>query len=154
METLISELNVWHWLAIALILFGIEMMTGTFDLLMISIAAFVTAIYAFFAPGDLGAWQGQLLVFSIASVVLIVLGRTLFAKARDDVPEHPTLNKRMSGLIGQKGKAIGDFVSGEGRVKIGDTDWGAEAADGEVIKAGDSVRVDSAKSTTAIVRKV
>ena len=154
METLISDLNVWHWLAIAFVLFGIEMMTGTFDLLMISIAAFVTAAFAFFMPGDLGGWQAQLVVFGIASVVLIVMGRTIFAKAREGAPEHPTLNKRMSGLIGQKGKAIGDFVSGEGRIKIGDTDWAAEAVDGELIKAGDAVRVDGAKSTTAIVRRV
>ena len=30
-----------------------------------------------------------------------------------------------------QGKAIADFVSGEGRVRIGDTDWGAQAPSGE-----------------------
>ena len=39
LEELFTHLTVWHWLALGLLLFGIEMMTGTFDLLMISIAA-------------------------------------------------------------------------------------------------------------------
>ena len=34
LEELFTDLTVWHWLALGLILFGIEMMTGTFDLLI------------------------------------------------------------------------------------------------------------------------
>ena len=34
--------NYWHWLALALVLFSIEMMTGTWDLLWVSIAAALT----------------------------------------------------------------------------------------------------------------
>ena len=43
MEQVFSELTFWHWLVLGLILFGIEMMTGTFDLLMVAIAAWLTA---------------------------------------------------------------------------------------------------------------
>ena len=50
MEQMLSEITWWHWLVFALILFGVEMVTGTFDLLMASIAAGVTAIFASVAP--------------------------------------------------------------------------------------------------------
>ncbi|HBX97912.1 MAG TPA: NfeD family protein, partial [Hyphomonas sp.] len=62
MEQVFSELTFWHWLALGLILFGIEMMSGTFDLLMVSIAAWLTAAFTYFAPDSLSGWQGQMIV--------------------------------------------------------------------------------------------
>ena len=53
MEQVFSELTFWHWLALGLILFGIEMMSGTFDLLMVSIAAWLTGAFTYFAPDSL-----------------------------------------------------------------------------------------------------
>ena len=87
--------------------------------------------------------------------VLVMAGRTLFAGLRGTVDEHPTLNKRMAGLVGQRGQATGDFSGGRGQVRIGDTVWGAEATDPMVpVHAGDSVVVEGARMNTAIVRKV
>lgn len=154
MDILLSEMNVWHWVIIALILFGIEMMTGTFDLLMISVAAAATAVFAWMAPGAIGGWQGQLVFFAIAATGLFIFGRTVLAGMRENVEEHPTLNKRMSGLEGRRGIATKDFEAGVGQIKIGDTVWGAEAADGETISSGDAIVVSGARSTTAIVRRV
>lgn len=155
MEVLFTELTVWHWLILAMILFGIEMMTGTFDLLMISIASALTAVFAWMAPGVIGAWQGQLLFFGVASVVLFALGRKYVKGIRNMEEEHPTLNKRMSGLEGQRGVATNDFnAAGSGQIKIGDTVWGAEAADGETIRSGEAVIVTGARSTTAIVKRL
>ncbi|MEL6664248.1 MAG: hypothetical protein AAFR33_14725, partial [Pseudomonadota bacterium] len=81
--------TIWHWLAVAAILFGIEMMLGTFDLLLIAIAALVAAAWTAFAPGGLGAWEMQLFVFFVTSVVLIVLGRTVFNGLRTGGPGEP-----------------------------------------------------------------
>tara|TARA_R110000787_G_scaffold59047_1_gene133949 strand:- start:1021 stop:1548 length:528 start_codon:yes stop_codon:yes gene_type:complete len=154
MELIFSELTVWHWLALGLVLFGIELMTGTFDLMMLAIAAWLAAAFAYFGPEAYATWQGQLIVFGVASLVLVMAGRTLFAGLRGTVEEHPTLNKRMAGLIGQRGVATGDFTSGAGQIKVGDTVWGAETADHNVpIRAGDAVVVESARSTTAVVRR-
>jgi membrane protein implicated in regulation of membrane protease activity len=154
MEFLMTELTWWHWVALGLILFGIEMMTGTFDLLMISIAAMLTALFAGLAPEGLAGWQGQLVVFGIAAVVLVVGGRMVLTR-RGPPPEHPTLNKRMAGLVGQHGQATKDFVAGTGQVQIGDTVWGAEAIPGEPpVLAGDTVIVSDTDGNTALVRKV
>ena len=154
MEFLMTELTWWHWVALGLVLFGIEMMTGPFDLLMISIAAMLTALFAGLAPEGLAGWQGQLVVFGIAAVVLVVGGRMVLTR-RGPPPEHPTLNKRMAGLVGQHGQATKDFVAGTGQVQIGDTVWGAEAIPGEPpVLAGDTVIVSDTDGNTALVRKV
>ncbi len=153
MENLFVEMTAWHWLAIGLILFGIEMMTGTFDLLMVAIAAWVTAAVAALFPVAAG-WQTQAVVFAIAAVVLFTLGRTLLSRFRNPASDHPMLNNRMAGLVGERGAATEDFTAGKGQVKIGDTVWGAEAFNGELVRAGDAIIVDSVRGTFAVVRKL
>ena len=139
---------------LALILFGIEMMSGTFDLLMASIAAAATAAFAAFAPESATAWQVQCIVFAVASIILIVISRYVFPNMRRAEPEHPTLNKRMVQLVGQQGEVTRDFSNGQGQVKIGDTVWGAEAAEGQAgITVGDRIVVETTRSNMAIVRK-
>jgi len=152
MTEFLADLNMWHWLAFGLLLFGIEMMTGTFDLLMIAIAAFATAVFEQFAPGSISGWQGQLVFFGVASVALIILGRTVFAGMRQNADEHPTLNKRMNSLIGQRGTVSTTFAAGQGKVRIGDTEWLAESVDGTDIADGATIVVEGAESTTVRVR--
>lgn len=151
METLLSQITWWHWLVVALLAFGIEMITGTFDLLMVSVAAVLTAVFSAIVPGG---WQTQFVVFAVMSIALIVGSRYLFPGLRKAAPEHPTLNKRMASLVGQRGEVTRDLMSGHGQVKIGDTVWGAEAAEGEgAIAVGDIVIVASTRANTAVVRK-
>ena len=45
--------TAWHWLALGLLLLTVEMMTGTWDLLWVSIAAGLTSAYAAIAPDGL-----------------------------------------------------------------------------------------------------
>ena len=149
-----SELNLWHWLIIGLVLFGIEMMVGTFDLLWIAVAAWATALFTAIAPDAVAGWQMQCAVFGVASVILVVLGRTVFNGLRKTVEEHPTLNKRMTSLIGARAVVTGPFSGGSGQVRMGDTVWRAEALDGSNFVEGDAVIVDSAKSSTVIVRAI
>jgi len=144
--------NAWHWLALALILFSIEMMTGTWDLLWISIAAAFTSAFAAFAPSGIAGWEGQLLFFAIATVILFIMGRTLFRRMREDVEEHPTLNKRMAGTLGQRGVVADDFSGGLGRVKLGDTVWSAQSTDGANLASGVPVIVEATEGTVLKVR--
>ncbi len=154
MEQLLSQITWWHWLVLALILFGIEMVTGTFDLLMASIAAALTAAFAAFAPESATAWHLQVLVFTVAAIALILVSRLVFPGMRKAAPEHPTLNKRMVQLVGQRGEITRELGGGHGQVKIGDTVWGAEAAAGEgALNIGDRVVVDSTRSSMVVVRK-
>lgn len=144
--------NAWHWLALALILFSIEMMTGTWDLLWVSIAAAFTSAFAAFAPSGIAGWEGQLIFFAIATVILFIMGRTLFRRMREDVEEHPTLNKRMAGTLGQRGEVADDFSGGLGRVKLGDTVWSAQSTDGADLASGVAVIVEATEGTVLKVR--
>lgn len=144
--------NAWHWLALALVLFSIEMMTGTWDLLWVSIAAALTSAFAAFAPAGIAGWEGQLTVFAITSVALFVAGRTVFRKLREDVEEHPTLNKRMAGTVGQRGIVSDDFSGGSGRVKLGDTVWSAQSLDGADLASGTAVIVEATEGNMLKVR--
>jgi len=127
-------------------------MTGTWDLLWVSIAAALTSAFAAFAPAGIAGWEGQLTVFAITSVGLFIAGRTVFRKMREDVEEHPTLNKRMAGTLGQRGVVADDFTGGLGRVKLGDTVWSAESVDGANLASGTAVIVEATEGNMLKVR--
>ena len=139
--------TAWHWLAVALFLLSIEMMTGTWDLLWVGLAAAVTSAFAAFAPAEFAGWQGQLICFAIATVVLFITGRTLFRSMRENIEEHPTLNKRMVSTLGQSGTVADDFNGGVGQVKLGDTVWSAQSVDGANLASGAAVVGEAAEGT-------
>ncbi len=144
--------TAWHWLALALFLLSIEMMTGTWDLLWVGLAALFTSAFAAFAPAGMAGWEGQLIFFAVATAVLFVIGRTLFRSMRENIKEHPTLNKRMAGTLGQRGVVADDFSGGLGRVKLGDTVWSAQSVDGANLASGASVIVEATEGTVLKVR--
>ncbi|MEO0465176.1 MAG: NfeD family protein [Pseudomonadota bacterium] len=144
--------TIWHWIILALFLFAIEMALGTFDLLMIGIAALVAAMWTAFAPEALSEWEIQLGVFSAAAVGLIILGRTLFSQIRIGGPGEPKLNRRMARMIGARGVVVSAFQSGAGRVRIGDSEWMAESVGGVDLPDGTQIVVDGSKSTVVLVK--
>lgn len=151
-ELLAWPLNAWHWLALALILLSIEMAIGTFDLLWIAIAAGVTSAFAALAPAAIAGWEVQLIVFALTATALVVLGRTVFKRMREEVEEHPTLNKRMAGTLGKRAVVADDFTGGLGRVKLGDTVWAAQSVDGTNLTSGTGVVVESTDGNALLVR--
>lgn len=144
--------TAWHWLALALVLLSIEMMTGTWDLLWVGIAAGVTSAFAAFAPAGIAGWEGQLIFFAVASTVLFIVGRTLFKSMRENIEEHPTLNKRMAGTLGQRGVVADDFAGGLGRVKLGDTEWSAQSTDGANLASGAAIIVEATEGNMLKVK--
>ncbi len=154
MDILLSGMTWWHWLALALVLFGIEMVTGTFDLLMASAGAVMTAVFAALAPAGIAGWQGQIIVFISLAIVLILVSRLAFPSLRRAATEHPTLNRRMDQLVGQACEATQDFGGSSGQVRIGDTVWRATAREpADTIRAGDRLVVDAFQGSLVIVRK-
>ena len=144
--------SAWHWLVLALVLLAIEMMLGTFDLLWVAIAAGATSLFSTFAIIGSHNWQAQLLFFAVASVGLVVLGRTAFADMRRKIADHPTLNRLMDRAVGKRATVIEGFAGGQGRVRLGDTGWGAETVDGSNPASGDFVVVDATKGNGLLVR--
>lgn len=143
--SLFEVITPWHWLGLALILLGLEMMFATYDLLWLSGAAFLTAAVAIFLPA--GSWQIDLVVFAVSGIILVILGRTAFSGLRDAKTDKPNLNQRGKSLIGRRAIVEADFVAGEGRVRIGDTTWMAISQSDAGLKSGMEVVVDRVDST-------
>lgn len=154
MEELIWPITYWHWLAFGFVILAIEMTIGTFDLLWIGLAALLTALFEGLAPGAFTAIEYQLGVFAASSIVLVLLGRTLFSGMRNKPNDSPQLNQRMEAMIGRRGVTASRFEAGAGRVKIGDTEWMGESQDGGPLEAGVTVTVEAVDTTKVIVRAV
>lgn len=149
----LEGLTVWHWIGLAIILLSIEVAVGTFDLLWVAMAAFATAAFTLVAPEGIDGWQVQATVFGVVAIALVGLGRTVFKGLRNAPASHPNLNDRMSAMVGQRGEAAGTFEHGRGRVKVGDTVWGAVQVGEGPIWTGEEVVVEGAEGALLKVRK-
>ena len=151
---LLESLTIWHWLGFAVILLGIEMLTGTYDLLWISLAAFLTGLVQLLPfPAELSGWPWQLGTFGLFAIGFVALGRTAFRSMRQPKTDRPLLNQRTQALVGKTGQAVRGFETGMGRIKIGDTEWSAEADSPDLhIAEGMKVVVSAADGTVLKVR--
>lgn len=146
----LSSLTVWHWVGLGIVLMAIEVMVGTFDLLWVSIGAFLTALFALIVPLPMGGWEGQLSFFGFVAIAFVISGRTIFKGLRNRASTHPNLNDRLANMVGQHGQATTAFDDGSGKVKVGDTVWLAQG-DG-LINAGDKVTITGADRGVLRVR--
>ncbi len=143
-----------HWVALALVLLVAELLSGTTYLLWPAAAAFVTAVLA--GLGITPDPLTQVAAFAGATILLTVLGDPLLKRFRNTAPAEG-LNDPSVRLIGQTATVVADFVGTEGRVKLGDTEWRAQAehapepAGADTLRAGEQVRVER---TDGIVLKV
>ena len=154
MNDVLANMTVWHWVAIALVLFSIEMLVGTFDLLWMATAALIAALFTWLAPEGVNNWQSQTIVFAIAATALVVMGRTLFSGLREPAASHPDLNDRIGKMVGQKAIVTEAFAGGKGRIKFGDTQWSAECEGDAACFIGDSVEITGGSSSLLTVKKV
>lgn len=135
MEELFARVDYWHWLVIAGALLLIEVLAPSFFFLWMAVAASVVALVLWLVPGL--DWQYQLLIFSILSVVSIVLFRR-YQRANPEVTDQPTLNRRGEQYIGRSFTLQEAIVNRDGVLKIDDTSWRISGGD---LPAGTRVTV-------------
>jgi membrane protein implicated in regulation of membrane protease activity len=132
---LFTQLQAWHWFALAVVLIVLEVTTTFGFLLGIAFAALVLAVAVFIVP-EL-AWDWQLLSFGVLSVLLTVGYRRYF-KPVNDATDNPLLNDRAAQMIG-KSFVLGVDLDRSGADMLGDTRWALSSA-GRIDK-GARVRV-------------
>ena len=118
----------WWWIALAVAIGAVEMLTFTYFLIWFSLAAFATGVVLWLAPGLSGA--EQLAVFAVLSLALTIAGRFALSKMRATPSEAPGLNRRAEKLIGRRGKALEDFDNVDGVVVVDGVRWRARLAQG------------------------
>ncbi len=121
-ETLIMDfLDAYGWFTLGLLLLVAEVLVPGIFLMWFGGAALLTGMVDWLFP-EL-PWQGQLLVFSVFSVVLVFGVRPFIGLELNKESDRPNLNRRLHSLIGQTATLTRPIVNGHGEVKIGDTLW-------------------------------
>jgi membrane protein implicated in regulation of membrane protease activity len=150
---LFTQMGVWAWWILGMILIGIEVFApGTF-FLWFGLAAFVVGAITMVVglESTVWAWQAQIIAFGVLALVFAVIGRRMMAKKGWDRSDQPELNERGRQLIGREAVLTQPISEGMGRARIGDTTWRVR---GPNLPEGTKVRVVSADADTLSVEAV
>lgn len=133
------------WLILAALLGVAEVLTLTFFLGAVALAAVVAALVAS-AGGNLVL---QLLAFVVASVLSIWLLRPV---ARRHVHTPPAIRTGTAALVGKAAVVLERVDDHGGRVRIGGEEWSARAFfEGQVLEPGTRVEVAKIEGASALV---
>ncbi|MFV0473735.1 MAG: NfeD family protein [Pikeienuella sp.] len=142
----LSGLSPWWWIALGVAIGAAEMLTFTYFLIWIALAAIATGAAAWLFPGlSVGAQFG---LFALLAIGLTVAGR-YWLRGRGTQNAANGLNRRSDQLVGRSGRAAVDFDAGEGAVEIDGVRWPARLSAGEAV-AGARLAVIGAEGTLLI----
>lgn len=127
----------WVWMAVAAVVLGVEIATGSGYLLWPAASAAVMAVLSLFRL-DLGV------PIELAIFAFLTIATTLTAKRylpRGIHGTNPDINDPMLRLVGRHGRATTSFADGRGRVDVDGKDWAAELDAGYALEDGARVEV-------------
>lgn len=139
----------WWWIAFALVLGVFEMLTFTYFLLWLALAAFTVGIGLAMFPWMPGI--SQILTFALLAILYTAIGWGYVRRRRvRDV--HPGLNRRSAAVVGRQAVVTGAFSAGVGWVEVDGVRWRAQLTDGAAApEAGATMSVAAADGMTLIV---
>ncbi len=115
----------WGWIAIGLVLCGLEMLVPGVFLLWLGLAALATGVIV----GATGAGiVPQLLLFGVLAIIATYVGKRQYSD-KEIASDDPLLNDRLSRLVGEIVIVDTALIGGRGRVRVGDSVWPAEGPD-------------------------
>ncbi|WP_210487236.1 NfeD family protein [Rufibacter aurantiacus] len=129
----------WLWLMAGILLLVAEMLTGTFYLLWLGLAALVAAALSYLFPENL--WLPPVAA-SVSGLLLTLLSKPLTARARlargFQDPAHD--------LVNRQGEVVEALIPGKlGIVRVGNETWSAKAP--EELAPGQRILVVHQSST-------
>ncbi|MCY0888105.1 MAG: NfeD family protein [Alicyclobacillaceae bacterium] len=140
-------MSLWaiFWIVLGLILGIVELLSFTFILIWISISAIVTGIVAF----QVDSWTFQVVLFAVASIVLLLLSRPFARRMRS----RRTFRTRTESMVGHEGKVIQGAPAGQrALVRVDGEVWSASCD--VPLQEEDSVLILSASSAVLQVSKL
>lgn len=139
-------LEPWHWLALGVVLAGLEIVLPGAVLIWFGAAAVCTSGLLWLLPA-LGL-PAQLGVFAVLAVAWLGLGLWWRRRAAAD-PAAPLVNQGAARLIGQRGELETALENGRGEMRLGDTIWPVRGPD---LPAGSVVVVIGAEGALLLVQ--
>lgn len=138
------KLGPWNWFIVSVVLFTLETVIPGVHFLWFGLAAVIVGLLAL-ATGF--AWQWQVIAFALIAVATVFWVRR-YAKPDHAPSDTPDLNVRGAQYIGRVVVVEDAILNGRGKVRVGDTIWGAE---GEDAKKGARVEVTGVNGTVLVV---
>lgn len=142
---LLTGISPWWWVALAMGLIAVEMLTLSFFLIWPALSALVVALTLSAVPNLSAPWQ--MLLFACFALIFTLLGRSVIYASGDgaDGPDHQ-INRRSDQLIGRQARVI-RFAAGEGTVEIDGIPWRAVSEAPNAPSTGDTVRITGCAGT-------
>ena len=146
----LDGISPWWWIAGALVLAIIEVLTFSFFLIWPGLAALAVGILMWIFPEMSGSIQ--VLVFSVLAVLFSWAGRA-YVLNRVPSSDAPGLNQRSSQMIGRTATVIDGFAGGGlGNVEIDGIRWRARMAEGATVpKPGEVLSITGAEGMTLVL---
>ncbi|KWV93897.1 MULTISPECIES: NfeD family protein [unclassified Erythrobacter] len=137
----------WIWLIVGLSLAMLEMVVPGVYLIWLAMAALAIAVLAFVSAPPLAlqiiAWVSLSMIFAFSA--------KRWLRDRPIISSDPLLNNRAGRLVGETALVTQAIADGEGRVKVGDSEWIARGADAD---AGTRVRITGSRGAELLVEPV
>ena len=134
----------WAWLALGLALAVGEMTIPGVFLIWMAGAAVITGLVAWVVPLSVPL---QVVLFAVLSVAAVFTGRN-WLRANPIVAADPMMNDRGGRAVGETVLVTTVIEGGEGRVKLGDSEWIAKGPDAE---PGTRMRVTAHNGSVLLV---
>lgn len=148
---LLQGISPWWWVAFAIALGALEMLTVTTYLIWPAFAAFLTALFMWLIPGLSGG--GQITLFSLWTIAFLVVGRTMVQRSEARGDGAGKLNRRGEQLVGREA-VVESFDFHEGRVIIDGVPWPARLEGSNTPEIGERVRVIAADGIVVWVKRI
>ncbi len=132
------DFDFWHWWVLAVGLLTLEVLLPAFFFIWLGAAAFVTGVFYWLMPTM--TWEQQLVLFSVLSVVAVVVSRLYFDNSTVKTDE-PLLNRRSERYVGRVITLKEPIVDGVGKIQVDDSTWKVV---GEDCPAGTKIRITAA----------
>lgn len=146
MEQFFPILGAWTWFVAAGILLILELLSPGVFFIWLGVAAALTGIID--NVHDM-AWQGELVVFAILSVIAVAAGRRFYKGPAMEPADNPHLNRRQMGYVGRSFTLKQPIVDGRGKLTIEDTVWEIEGPD---MVEGSRIKVTAVRDMTLVVK--
>ena len=143
-----EEITFWHWWVLAIALVILEVLAPGAFFLWLGVAAGVVGVVLLVIPSV--SWEWQLMIFSVISVLSIVLWRN-HLKDHPTETDQPRLNRRGEQYIDRVFTLNEAIVNGSGKIKVDDTTW---KITGEDCDAGSKVKVTGVDGVVLMVKLV
>lgn len=137
----------WHWWILAATLIILEVFAPGAFFLWLGMAAIVVGGVVFVFP-QMG-WEYQLLLFSVLSVISIVVWRNYFRASPADT-DQPNLNRRGQHYVGRVFTLKEPVADGIGKIRVDDSTWKIR---GEDCPAGTQVEVTGVDGTILQIQR-